>query len=69
MHPAADDHLHLDLRYLLLCDDDADPSPPLGESQEVRWWSLEDAVKVADEGLVGGLRRLRRLGTEPLSAR
>ena len=62
VHPAADDHLHLDLRYLLVCGTDADPSPPAGESQQVRWWSLEDAIGVAsDEGLAEGLRRLMRL--------
>jgi len=58
-HPAGE-HFHLDLRYLLFCDD-ADPSPPAGESQEVRWFDLDEAVAIADEGLVDGLRRLRTL--------
>ena len=34
VHPAADDHVHLDVRYLLI-GTDADPAPPPGESQEV----------------------------------
>jgi 8-oxo-dGTP pyrophosphatase MutT (NUDIX family) len=59
VHPAGE-HLHLDLRYLLFCDD-AEPSPAVGESQEVRWFRLEPAIAVADEGLVDGLRRLARL--------
>jgi 8-oxo-dGTP pyrophosphatase MutT (NUDIX family) len=58
-HPAGA-HVHLDLRYLLLSED-ADPSPPPGESQEVRWFTLDDAIAVADDALVDGLRRLRDL--------
>ena len=56
-HPAGE-HFHLDLRYLLLCDD-ADPSPAAGESQEVRWFGLDEALAIADDGLVDGLRRLQ----------
>ncbi|GAC1653451.1 MAG: hypothetical protein NVS9B1_02720 [Candidatus Dormibacteraceae bacterium] len=55
VHQAAAAHLHLDLRYLLLAED-ADPDPPAGESQEVRWFSWEEALAVADPGLVGALR-------------
>lgn len=56
VHPAGP-HVHLDLRYLLL-GDDADPSPPAGESQQVRWFSFADAIAVADPALVDGLRRV-----------
>lgn len=56
----AGDHVHLDLRYLLLSED-AEPSPPPAESQEVRWFTLADAIAVADDALVDGLRRLRDL--------
>ena len=56
-HPAGE-HFHLDLRYLLLCED-ADPSPAAGESQQVRWFGLDEALAIADEGLVDGLRRLQ----------
>ncbi len=58
-HPAGE-HFHLDVRYLLYCDD-ADPSPPPGESQEVRWFELDETLALADDGLVDGLRRLKRL--------
>ncbi len=55
-HPAGE-HLHLDLRYLLI-GEDADPAPPPGESQQVRWFPLAEAVAVADAGLADGLSRL-----------
>jgi len=58
VHPAAKGHTHLDLRYLLHCDD-VEPSPPPGESQEVRWFSWDEAIAQADAGLVDALRRLR----------
>ena len=58
-HPAGD-HFHLDLRYLLYCDD-ADPTPGLEESREVRWFGLDETLGMADAGLVDGLRRLKRL--------
>ena len=61
-HPAGE-HLHLDLRYLLIAED-SDPAPPPGESQQVRWFPLADAVAVADEGLVDGLRRLLAIAAE-----
>ena len=42
VHDAPRGHVHLDLRYLLLAPDD-DPAPEPGESQEVRWFSWEEA--------------------------
>jgi 8-oxo-dGTP pyrophosphatase MutT (NUDIX family) len=56
VHPAGR-HVHLDLRYLLLSED-VDPAPPPGESQHVRWFSLPDAIDVADDALIDGLTRL-----------
>jgi len=56
-HPAGP-HFHLDLRYLLDAADD-DPAPPPGESQQVRWFTLGEAMQVADEALIDGLRRLQ----------
>ncbi|MGB6455504.1 MAG: NUDIX domain-containing protein [Streptosporangiaceae bacterium] len=56
VHPAGP-HVHLDVRYLLL-GTDAEPSPPAGESQQVRWFSFADAIAVADPALVDGLRRV-----------
>ena len=56
-HPAGP-HLDLDLRYLLLSPDD-DPEPGPGESQQVRWFTLAEAIDVADDALIDGLRRLQ----------
>jgi 8-oxo-dGTP pyrophosphatase MutT (NUDIX family) len=56
VHPAGP-HVHLDLRYLLVSED-AEPAPPLGESQHVRWFTFADAIAIADAALVDGLRRV-----------
>lgn len=63
VHGAADDHVHLDIRYVLVVvgDQDVEPAPPPGESQEVRWFSWDEANAVADAALVGALRAARRL--------
>lgn len=53
----AGEHVHLDLRYLLVSED-AEPDPPPGESQDVRWFSLAEAIALADPALVEGLRRV-----------
>mgnify|MGYP003330080871 CR=1 FL=1 len=58
VHPGPRGHTHLDLRYLLEADDE-DPAPPPGESQDVRWFSWDDAFALADPGLLGGLRAVR----------
>jgi 8-oxo-dGTP pyrophosphatase MutT (NUDIX family) len=58
VHEAADDHVHLDLRYLLESED-RDPAPAPGESPEVAWFGWEEAVELADEALVGALRSAR----------
>ncbi len=61
VHPAAKGHTHLDLRYLLTPGHpDAEPAPPPGESQQVRWFTWDEAVAAADPGLVDALVRLRR---------
>lgn len=57
VHPVME-HVHLDLRYLLL-GADADPHPAAGESQQVRWFTLDEAMALGDESLVGALRRAR----------
>jgi 8-oxo-dGTP pyrophosphatase MutT (NUDIX family) len=60
VHTAARDHVHLDLRYLVLAADVA-PAPGPGESQEVAWFSWEAALAIADDALAGGLQSARRL--------
>ena len=56
VHPAGD-HVHLDLRYLLVADDD-DPAPPAGESPDARWFALAEARQVADAALVDAFDRV-----------
>ena len=63
VHGAADDHVHLDLRYLLWAPDE-NPAPAPGESPDVAWFSWADALDRADEALAGGLTSARRLIAE-----
>ena len=58
VHPAGT-HVHLDLRYLLFAS--GAPAPPPGESQQVRWFSWDEAFAVADAGLAGALEAARPL--------
>jgi 8-oxo-dGTP pyrophosphatase MutT (NUDIX family) len=58
--PGGRDHTHLDLRYLLMAGPD-DPRPPPGESQDVAWFAWNEAMAVADRGLIGALRVVARL--------
>ncbi len=60
-HRAAQGHVHLDLRYLLR-GPDLPPDPPPGESQQVAWFTWDEAAGLADVALVGALRAARRLG-------
>ena len=54
VHEAAHGHTHLDLRYLLL-GADADPLPPPDESPDARWFSWDEAMEIADPGLIDAL--------------
>ncbi len=58
VHPGGRGHTHLDLRYVLEAGD-VDPVAMPGESPDVRWFSWDEAVAVADPGLAGLLRALR----------
>jgi 8-oxo-dGTP pyrophosphatase MutT (NUDIX family) len=57
VHPAGA-HVHLDLRYLLTAE--GTPAPPPDESQLVRWFTWEEALAVADAGLLGALLKARK---------
>jgi 8-oxo-dGTP pyrophosphatase MutT (NUDIX family) len=54
VHAAANAHTHLDLRYLLL-GAEADPMPPEDESPDARWCSWDEALRMADPGLIDAL--------------
>jgi 8-oxo-dGTP pyrophosphatase MutT (NUDIX family) len=58
VHPSARGHVHLDPRYLVLAPDE-EPAPPPGESQDVAWFSWEEAAGLADDALSGALRAAR----------
>lgn len=57
VHPGGRGHTHLDLRYLLDAGD-ADPAPPAGESQEIGWFSWDEAPARAEAGMAGVLAML-----------
>ena len=59
VHPGGSGHTHLDLRYVLEVAGDDTPRPPEGESQQVRWFTWDEAIATADPGLAGYLRRAR----------
>ncbi len=59
VHAGGRGHTHLDLRYLIH-GGDADPAPPDDESQEIGWFEWSVAIDLADDGVAGCLRALRR---------
>ena len=58
VHPGPKGHTHLDLRYVVAAPD-AVPRPPVGESQDVKWFRWFEAIDIADAGLAGVLRSLQ----------
>ncbi len=54
VHAGGRGHTHLDLRYLV-DGGDADPSPPVGESQEISWFSWPEAIQVASDPRLAAL--------------
>lgn len=58
VHAGGRGHTHLDLRYVLRTPR-VDPKPPDGESQDVRWFTWDEAIAIADPGLSGALIALR----------
>ena len=60
VHDGGRGHTHLDLRYALFAPD-LEPTPPTRESQAVRWYDWEEAIRIADPGLIHALGRAREL--------
>ena len=54
VHPGPRGHTHHDVRYLVMSPE-VTPTPLEGESQQVKWFSWDDALAIADAGLVGAL--------------
>jgi 8-oxo-dGTP pyrophosphatase MutT (NUDIX family) len=57
VHAGGRGHTHLDTRYLI-AGGDVDPAPPADESQEIGWFSWDDAIDMADPGVRTVLRHL-----------
>ena len=55
VHPGPRGHTHLDVRYQFSAPPVA-PSPPQGESPDVRWFLWSEAIAIAEPGLEGVLR-------------
>jgi 8-oxo-dGTP pyrophosphatase MutT (NUDIX family) len=60
VHPGPLGHTHLDLRYLLRVGREGPLRPADGESPDVRWWPLEDALGIADDSLAAAIQAARR---------
>lgn len=60
VHPGPKGHTHLDLRYLVRAPE-VPPRPAEGESPQVGWFGWEQALTMADAGLVGALAAARTL--------
>lgn len=58
-HPGPRGHRHLDVRYLVLADPDAELGPAAGESPHVAWFTVDEAIEVADASLAAALHALR----------
>lgn len=57
VHPGPRGHTHLDLRYLL-DGGEADPTPPPDESQDVAWFTWDQALATAEPDMEGIIRAL-----------
>lgn len=66
VHPGGRGHTHLDVRYLMRAPADP-PRPPAGESQDVCWLPLSEAIAIADPGLRGFLLSLDGHVSDPCS--
>jgi 8-oxo-dGTP pyrophosphatase MutT (NUDIX family) len=58
-HPGPRAHRHLDVRYLVLADPSDELAPAAGESPHVAWFTVDDAIGVADASLAAALHALR----------
>jgi 8-oxo-dGTP pyrophosphatase MutT (NUDIX family) len=63
LHEGPRGHVHIDLRYLLLATADAPLAPAPGESPQVAWCTIDDAVRRGDasvaSAVAAGLTRWR----------
>ncbi|MFM7338364.1 MAG: NUDIX hydrolase [Actinomycetota bacterium] len=55
VHPGPCGHTHLDVRFLLWAENEIF-APAADESQQVKWFSFEDALRVSEDGARGAIR-------------
>ncbi|NBY44772.1 MAG: NUDIX domain-containing protein [Acidimicrobiia bacterium] len=55
VHPGPRGHTHLDVRFLLWATNETF-APAAGESQQVKWFSFADALRVSEDGARGAIR-------------
>ncbi len=60
VHPGPHGHTHLDVRFLLLATNEIF-APATGESQQVKWFSFTDALRVSEDGARGAIRVARQI--------
>ncbi|MCE2735436.1 MAG: NUDIX hydrolase [Ilumatobacteraceae bacterium] len=58
VHPGPKGHTHHDVRYLLRSPE-LPMQPAEGESPDVKWFTWDEALAIADAGLLGALRAAR----------
>jgi 8-oxo-dGTP pyrophosphatase MutT (NUDIX family) len=59
VHPGPRGHTHYDVRYVVLAEP-VDPTPSEGESQDVFWFSFEEAQQRCEPALAPALAKLGR---------
>ncbi len=64
VHPGPKGHTHHDVRFLLRAPE-VMLMPAEGESPDARWFTWDEAIAIADEGLVGALHTARLLLFSP----
>ena len=65
VHPGPRGHTHLDVRFLLLATNETF-APAAGESQQVKWFSFADALRVSEDGARGAIRVAEQISTRSL---
>ena len=63
-HDGPRGHYHLDLRYLLAAPD-VDPTPPVGESPDVKWFAWDELREHTEPGVAGAVAALDRFVLRP----
>jgi hypothetical protein len=58
-HRGPSEHLHYDLRYVVVAPP-LDPTPPVGESPEVEWFDFDTAQERCEPALAPALAKLAR---------